>query len=78
MVITMRDYCWRYGMACCTQCNDMVIAPDWSKYESRHRVRHSWCCDNCGHEFETSVDLSVAPVPGLGQHRKSCPIPLVA
>jgi hypothetical protein len=56
----------------------MVIAPSRSKYESKHRVRHSWCCDSCGHQFETSVDPSVAAAPGLGQRRKPCPIPLVA
>jgi hypothetical protein len=67
MVITMRDCCWRYGMASCTHCDDTVIAPTRSEYQSRHHVRHSWSCESCGHEFETSVDWRVDAVGAIGK-----------
>jgi hypothetical protein len=77
MVITMRDFCWRYGTAC-TQCNDTVIAPTWSKYVSGDRVRHSWSCENCGHQFETSVDLRIDAVPPIRKGATARPVSLVA
>ena len=40
-----------YGIACC---NDHLIAPDWSRYVSERLVSHSWSCERCGHQFETS------------------------
>jgi hypothetical protein len=78
VVITMRDYCWRYGMKCCAHCNETVIAPTWSRYESRHRVRHSWSCESCGHEFETSVDLGTDAGAGVRKGAAPRPVPLVA
>ena len=44
-----------YGMAC-TGCNDLVVAPRWSAYVSKHEVRHFWFCENCGHEIEVKVN----------------------
>jgi hypothetical protein len=40
--------CSPYGMAC-TECNELVIAPEWSEYVGKHEVRHFWSCENCGH-----------------------------
>jgi hypothetical protein len=45
-----------YGIAC-VQCDDTLIAPNWSEYVSEHHVRHSWSCDSCGYRFETSDHL---------------------
>ena len=42
-----------YGIAC-IRCNDNLIAPDWSTYVSEYHVSHSWSCERCGHQFETS------------------------
>jgi hypothetical protein len=47
---------WHFGTVC-SQCRNTVIAPKRSAYVSKHRVRHSWSCDACGHEFEVSVNL---------------------
>jgi hypothetical protein len=77
MVITMSGHCRRYGMASCTQCNDTVIAPIWSRYESGPHVRHSWWCESCGHQFETSVDLRIDAATGLRKAARD-PMPLVA
>jgi len=48
--------CSHYGMAC-TLCNELVIAPTWSEYLSKHEVRHFWFCENCGHDIETVINL---------------------
>jgi transcription elongation factor Elf1 len=44
-----------YGMAC-TECNELLVAPKWSAYVSKHAVRHFWSCENCGHEVEMTVN----------------------
>jgi len=53
-----------YGIVC-TQCNASLIAPHWSEYVSKDEVRHSWCCENCGHRIVTAVTyvrlLATAP-----------------
>jgi len=42
----------------CPQCNAVLIAADWSEYIDDCCVRHSWSCDDCGYEFETTVYAS--------------------
>ena len=49
--------CSSYGMAC-TVCNEIVIAPTRSEYVSKHKVRHFWFCENCGHDIETVINLA--------------------
>ena len=39
----------------CAQCGATLIAPDWSVYQSEHRVRHTWSCETCGYQFESTV-----------------------
>ena len=46
MSTTGIDNCSPYGMAC-TECNDLLVAPKWSAYVSKHEVRHVWACENC-------------------------------
>ena len=48
----------RFTPPLCPQCNDLLFAPAASEYVSRSHVRHVWSCDDCGHEFSTSVSLS--------------------
>ena len=50
---------YSYGIAC-VRCNYTLIAPNWSEYVSEHQVRHSWSCENCGHQFETLDDVQVS------------------
>jgi uncharacterized protein with PIN domain len=52
--------CSPYGMAC-TECNKLVIAPEWSEYVGKHEVRHFWSCENCGHEIEMLVNPRINP-----------------
>ena len=39
----------------CPQCNEWLLAPDWSEYLNERCVRHTWSCEACGYEFETAV-----------------------
>jgi hypothetical protein len=56
-----------YGIACIL-CNDSLIAPNLSEYVSERHVRHSWSCESCDHQFETSEyprfeAISISPHP---------------
>jgi len=55
MATTGIDNCSPYGMVC-TECHDLLVAPRWSAYLSKHKVRHFWSCENCGHEIEMTVN----------------------
>ena len=59
MLIMRSNYRPIFGMNC-TQCGDLLIAPEWSKYADKHHVLHSWSCTNCGYQLETSVFLPAA------------------
>jgi hypothetical protein len=48
-----------FGMHC-TQCGDLLIAPEWSEYEDGQHVLHLWSCTNCGCQFETRTLLTIA------------------
>jgi hypothetical protein len=56
MVATSTDNYSSYGCTC-AQCNHRLIAPNWSEYVSEDHIRHSWYCESCGHQFETSEYL---------------------
>jgi hypothetical protein len=40
----------------CAQCDDELIAPEWSEYRNKRRIRHLWHCWKCDFSFETIVD----------------------
>ena len=44
----------------CTQCGDLLIAPEWSEYEDERHVLHLWSCTNCSCQFETTAFLPAA------------------
>jgi hypothetical protein len=48
----------RVALPICPNCEDLVFAPTASEFVSKSRVRHTWSCETCGHEFSTSVRLS--------------------
>ena len=52
-----------YGIAC-VRCDDRLIAPSWSEFVSEGHIRHSWTCESCGHQFETSDRFNAATNPG--------------
>ena len=49
-----------YAKNRCPQCNEWLLAPDWSEYLSQRCVRHTWSCEACGYAFETSVFFAEA------------------
>ena len=48
-----------FGMNC-TQCGDLLFAPEWSEYEDERHILHLWSCTNCGCKFETEALLPAA------------------
>jgi ribosomal protein L37AE/L43A len=44
----------------CPQCNAWLLAPDWSEYLNERCVRHTWSCEKCSYQFETSVFFAAA------------------
>ena len=44
-----------YSKNNCPQCGEWLLAPDWSEYHNDRCVRHTWSCDTCGYQFETTV-----------------------
>lgn len=49
-----------YDKNVCPQCSKWLLAPDWSEYLSERCVRHTWSCEACGYQFETSVVFPAA------------------
>jgi ribosomal protein L37AE/L43A len=39
----------------CAQCGAEIILPEWSEYLSERCVRHSWSCEKCGYQFESTI-----------------------
>jgi uncharacterized protein with PIN domain len=74
MVVTSANNYSSYGIAC-AQCNARLIAPNWSEYVNEHQVRHSWSCESCGHQFETSDHLRFNAPPKT--RRKIQPLALL-
>lgn len=44
----------------CPQCSTALLAPEWSEFVSERCVRHSWACETCGYQFETTVVFPAA------------------
>jgi RNase P subunit RPR2 len=44
-----------FGMTC-VQCDNELIAPEWSEYRSKNQNRHLWRCWKCDCCFETIVN----------------------
>ena len=59
MLIVRSNYRPIFGMNC-TQCGDLLIAPEWSEYEDELHVLNLWSCTSCGSQFETKALLPAA------------------
>ena len=51
-----------FEMAACPRCGERVLAPIAASYVVNNGIRHQWSCDDCGHEFETSVNWPILRV----------------
>ena len=49
------DLRYTFGMTC-VQCDNELIAPEWSEYRSEYQNRHLWRCWKCNCCFETIVN----------------------
>jgi hypothetical protein len=45
----------------CAQCGATIYVATWSEHFDDTRVRHLWCCDDCGYAFETLVTYPPLP-----------------
>ncbi len=48
-----------FGMNC-PECGDLLVAPEWSKYEDERHILNLWSCEICGSHFESKTLLPVA------------------
>jgi hypothetical protein len=49
---------FRFGMNC-ANCDNELIAPEWSEYRYERQIRHVWRCWKCDSCFETIVETQV-------------------
>ena len=49
---------FRFGMNC-ANCDNELIAPEWSEYRNERQVHHVWHCWKCDSCFETIVETKV-------------------
>jgi ribosomal protein L37AE/L43A len=49
-----------YSKNTCPQCSEWLLAPNWSEYLNDRCVRHTWSCEACDYEFETTVYFPAA------------------
>ena len=41
----------------CPRCGSVVLMAELAALDPDGRVRHTWSCDDCGHEFVTSTGV---------------------
>jgi DNA-directed RNA polymerase subunit RPC12/RpoP len=41
----------------CPRCSGNLLVAEESRFNARGHVDHDWSCDDCGHQFVTSVRL---------------------
>ncbi len=47
-----------YGRPKCPRCGSVLLVAEESEFNLKGRIRHLWSCDDCDHEFMTSINLS--------------------
>jgi hypothetical protein len=58
-----------YGIVC-IRCSETLISPSCSEYITENHIRHSWSCEACGAQFDTS-DAPLDPWEAVAA-RKDC------
>jgi len=46
-----------FARPACPRCGEVLLVAEESEFDVHGRIRHSWSCDSCGHEFRTSITL---------------------
>lgn len=50
---------WRPKRPLCPRCGETMVAPEIAEFAGCGRIRHTWTCEACEHEFRTSVQIPV-------------------
>ena len=46
-----------YNRPLCPHCTSEQLVPEQSEFAGEGRIRHTWICEPCGHEFRTAVEF---------------------
>jgi RNase P subunit RPR2 len=46
-----------FGRPTCPRCGSVLLIAEESEFDLKGRIRHLWSCDDCAHEFSTSITL---------------------
>ena len=46
-----------FGRPRCPRCGSVLLIAEESAFNLKGRIRNAWSCDNCTHEFVTSIAL---------------------
>jgi transposase-like protein len=46
-----------FGRPKCPRCGSTLLIAEESAFNLKGRIRHAWSCDDCAHEFVTSIPL---------------------
>lgn len=44
-----------FGRPKCPRCGSMLLVAEESEFNLAGCIRHAWACDDCNHEFVTSI-----------------------
>jgi DNA-directed RNA polymerase subunit RPC12/RpoP len=42
----------------CPYCGNRLLVAEHSRFDISGRIEHFWACDDCGTEFETSIQVT--------------------
>lgn len=42
----------------CPHCGNRLLVAEQSRFNLAGRIDHVWACDDCGTEFETSIEVT--------------------
>jgi hypothetical protein len=45
------------GRPSCPRCGSVLLIAEESEFNVKGQIRHTWACDDCAHEFVTSIML---------------------
>jgi transposase-like protein len=46
-----------FGRPKCPRCGSVLLIAEISEFNLKGRIHHAWSCDDCAHEFVTSITL---------------------
>jgi len=46
-----------FGRPNCPRCGNLLAMAEEAEFNLRGRIRNIWTCDDCAHEFVTSITL---------------------